>query len=432
MRKEEFHYLSTQPLTYGPKHHFFGFNDICPWSTTGRFMLALEVDFINRMPTRDDKATIGIIDLADNNKFCPVAETFAWNFQQGSRQQWIPGEFNKIIFNDRRKDRFVSVILDIESEEREILPLPIYALSPDGSFALTVNFARLYRLGGYGYPGVADPTRNDPIPETDGIYRLDLKTGCVDLIIPISAVAKLGDTLAVAKNQHQYLTHILFNRDGTRICFLHRWQLRDGGIYTRLITANPDGSELFCLAEGKLSHFDWRNSSQILIWGRHRPLISNLRRRGIFNRPIFKGLLSLARKSKGVFRRHRVLGDSYLLFTDKSGECKKVGVGVLTEDGHCSFSPDSRWILTDTYADEEGYRTLILYHWESGKRMDIGRFYSLPNDSYPKDWVLSEMRCDLHPRWNRDGTQVCFDSVHEGTRQLYVVNVEEIIKNEAW
>ena len=36
-------------------------------------------------------------------------------------------------------------------------------------------------------------------------------------------------------------------------------------------------------------------------------------------------------------------------------------------------------------------------------------------------------RCDLHPRFNREGTAVCIDSTHQGMmRQLYVVDVAEI------
>ena len=52
--------------------------------------------------------------------------------------------------------------------------------------------------------------------------------------------------------------------------------------------------------------------------------------------------------------------------------------------------------------------------------MDIGRFFA------PRE-LDGEIRCDLHPRWSRDGTQVCLDSVHEGTRQMYVVEVRDIV-----
>jgi hypothetical protein len=65
-------------------------------------------------------------------------------------------------------------------------------------------------------------------------------------------------------------------------------------------------------------------------------------------------------------------------------------------------------------------RTLILFHLASGRRIDIGRFYAPPELQGP-------VRCDLHPRWSRDGKMICFDSAHEGTRQVYVINATEIV-----
>ena len=35
----------------------------------------------------------------------------------------------------------------------------------------------------------------------------------------------------------------------------------------------------------------------------------------------------------------------------------------------------------------------------------------------------NDTRCDLHPRWNHKGDQVCFDGVIEGCRGLYSVSV---------
>lgn len=33
-------------------------------------------------------------------------------------------------------------------------------------------------------------------------------------------------------------------------------------------------------------------------------------------------------------------------------------------------------------------------------------------------------RCDLHPRWRPDGKQIGFNSVREGSRQVYVMDVK--------
>ena len=106
-------------------------------------------------------------------------------------------------------------------------------------------------------------------------------------------------------------------------------------------------------------------------------------------------------------------------------------IPIWTEDGHPSFSPSKRFILTDTYPDKNHRRTLILYDTKLKQKHILGKFYSLPNKKYSKDpnWDSSGMRCDLHPRWNRDGTKVCIDSVHEGYRGMYIIEVPKITKN---
>ena len=97
-----------------------------------------------------------------------------------------------------------------------------------------------------------------------------------------------------------------------------------------------------------------------------------------------------------------------------------MGKDVLDRDGHCSYSPDRKWVLTDCYpSSDDPHRTLVLYHAETDRRVDVGRFYSPPA-------VTGPIRCDLHPRWSRDGRTVCIDSVHEGTRQMHVIDVTPV------
>ena len=376
------------PITREPLHHFFGYYDKCPWSGSEKYMLVLEVDFMDRPPSPNDIVKIGLIDLRDY-RLNIIGTSKAWNWQQGCMAQWLPPKLDeRIVYNDRLGNRFVSIILDIEKNERRILPLPIYCVSHDGRYGLSLNFARLdHTRPGYGYKGVPDPYRNVPAPKEDGIFLMDLDSGEYELIISLAEIASYRHTSSMDNAIH-WFNHLLFNPSDSRFVFLHRWSRSRGGEhwYTRMFTSDRDGSEIYCVTDHEyVSHFDWRDSDHILAWARRYGL-----------------------------------GDHYYLFKDREDEVEIVGKGVLTENGHCSYSPDRKWILTDTYPDERGFQKIILYNVEKNFRIDLGEFYSLPN-------LRGEIRCDLHPRWSRDGRKICFDSTHEGSRQMYVINIEKIL-----
>ena len=203
----------VRAATRGPKHHFFGYYDKTCWDGSGRSMLCLEVDFIDRPPTAADSATVGVVDLAGDGRFRPLGRTRAWCWQQSTMLHWLPVPHATghvaarhpqpgtpyVIHNDRLAPgeeperpsahgwedppggdaRFVAVVRDaLTGAVVRTLPRPIYALSRDGRQAVTLNFARLqHQRPGYGYPGVPDPWRDVPEPEDDGIYWLDVENG---------------------------------------------------------------------------------------------------------------------------------------------------------------------------------------------------------------------------------------------------------------
>ena len=381
-------FSEARAVTSAPGHHFFGYYDKSPWDETGRYMLALETPFIHRPPTPEDRVTIGMVDLQDGNRWIPLAGTHAWNWQQGTMLRWLPTAPGRlIIYNAREGDRYVSVVRDVRSGDTRTLPMPVYAVSNNGRWAVTLNFSRVHRTRpGYGYTGAPDAWAHDPHPDADGIYWMDLETGAHRLIVSLAQIAAFRPDETMAGGQH-WFNHLQVNTDDSRFLFLHRWQVGSGR-RTRLFTANPDGADICCVSDHEMtSHFDWRDADHILAWARRRDI-----------------------------------GDRYFLFQDRSNEIELIGEGVLTTDGHCSYAPDRRWFLTDTYPDRQTQkRTLLLYRPEDGRRVDIGQFYSPPE-------ITGEIRCDLHPRWNRNGTQVCIDSVHEGERQMYVIDVGDIVK----
>nr|CAA9252441.1 FIG00581508: hypothetical protein [uncultured Armatimonadetes bacterium] len=384
---------AIRPVTSGPRFHFFGYYDKSPWDPSGRYLLALETGFMDRRPGPDDEAVVGLVDLhAGDGAFVPLASTRAWNWQQGCMFQWLPS--GQIIYNDREGDRFVAVMLDPQTGARRVLPRPIYAVQPGGRAALSLNFSRLFDVRpGYGYAGVPDPWADDLCPGDDGIYEMDLATGADRLILSLAEVAAMGERQPGMDTGKHRFNHIQFSPGGSRFAVLHRWTTTGTGspwrtrLFTAQLPAAGGATEPFCLSDHQMvSHYDWRDEDHLLAWARRAGL-----------------------------------GNRYFLFTDRTGETEVVGDGVLTVDGHCSFSPDRRHVLTDTYPDGDGNRTLLLWDVERKRRTDVGRFHGpTPSDG--------EIRCDLHPRWSRDGRQVCIDSIHEGgARQMYVLDLEGVL-----
>ena len=382
----EVHQLPVRAVTHGPNHHFFGYYDMLQWDATGRYMLGLETTFMDRPPEPKDPAVIGLIDTENDYRWQPLTETHAWNWQQSTRLQWLASAPDcEIIYNDLTEDGFIAVIMDGHSGERRTLPRPVNIVSHDGTAALPLNFSRVHHFRpGYGYPGVDDPSINEPAPAEDGVFWMDTQTGENRLIVSFEQLVALEPRADFVGASH-WVNHLEISTDDQRCSILHRWTLPTGRWGTRLITANMDGSGLYLLNDHDMtSHYDWRDGSHIL-----------------------------------AFATHPLAGNRFYVFPDKSQEAELLGEMMPKDDGHCSYSPDRRWVLNDTYPDKQQLRTLMLYEVAADRRIDLGKFYSPAREP-------SQLRCDLHPRWNRDGTRICFDGVHEGSRQIYLVDVGEV------
>lgn len=431
----------------GPRHHFFGFHDLIAFNKSDDKILSLEVDVINHPPLPGEKARVGYVNLS-NHDFVSLGTTNAFNYPQGARQQWISDEM--FIVNNQIGEKWGADIYDVSLGCKiDSFEATCHSLSKDGKKAFGLNYSRLYRLGGYGYTGIDDFSVDENIPLDDGIYITDLVSKETKLLVSIMDVASCGEELNTIKDCQHYLTHICVSPNNLRLAFLHRFILPDGGLRTRLMTIGIDGTGLRCLAEGFLSHFDWKDSDTLFIYGRLNTAVDNLRTCAIFNSPVFSDLAKNVKKIIRPFFRKSMSGKmSFMLIEDSlNGEIKKVAEGIITSDGHPMFSPiNNNLIICDTYPSEDKCRELFLYDFKLNKKMEIGRFRMLdelvdesmsdqyllgvePNvlrnvvSPYALGFTRSGLHCDLHPRWNFSGTKIAFDSIHEGTRQIYVCKV---------
>jgi hypothetical protein len=243
---------------------------------------------------------------------------------------------------------------------------------------------------GYGYAGVPDPQREAQAPDNAGIWKMDMETGRQTLLLSFADAEKIPYSGGYSRGAKHWFNHLLFNTDGSRFLFLHRWRgEKEGKSWaTRMFTADPDGRNLHVLdPHGKTSHFVWRDARHVMAWAWHPS--------------------------------H---GDRFYLYHDRTDEVEVVGENEMTVNGHNTYLPGTRdqWVLNDTYPDKQRLQHPYLYHLPTRRRLALGRFHSPP--AYQGEW-----RCDLHPSASRDGRWVSLDSTHGGSgRQVYLLDLQGI------
>lgn len=393
-------YVPARIITHGPKHHWFGYYDKLQFDPTNRFVLCMEVDFEGRSPLPEDEIKIGMIDLGNNDKWIDLGTSKAWGWQQGCMLQFVPGSDSMVIWNDRIDNRFVSHLFNIYSKKEKILPFAIYALSPDGIHAVTTDFERIQDTRpGYGYAGIPDPNKNDFAPNNSGIYLCNLQTGEKKLIITYHQMVEMpaladDDANADRSTQKNWFNHLLFNTDGSRFIFLHRWKAQSkkdvGGFATLMYTSDLQGKNIKLVDPSNYtSHFIWKNKNQIAAW-----------------------------------TRQPSHGNGFYVFTDgKPNETYVLNQEKMPVNGHNTYLPNNKnWILNDSYPDKDRFQHVYLYNTETDIKIPIGDFYA--PEAYKGEW-----RCDTHPRSSNNGKMVCIDCpVENGGRQLVLMDISKIIK----
>jgi hypothetical protein len=363
---------------------FFGYYDKSPWDKTDRYMLSIRVKNAYTSVAPNEPAEILLIDIENNISYEILTTTNVWNVQQGCMLQWLGPNFDDtIIFNDFQNGQYCSTVMNVHTKEKRTLPMPVYSVSNDGRFALSLDFSRLHRLRpGYGYSNLDDITKDTKCPDEPCIYHLDIQSGKVKPLLNYTDFANF-ETRPEMKDAEHKINHIMLNQSGTRFMVLYRW-FCGSRKYTRLLTVACDGTDMFNLSDDDMtSHCCWKNDEEIL---------------------------SYAHKNHG--------GDGYYLLKDKTHEYKKMWADQLISDGHPSYSPEGTYIVTDTYPDRQRIANVYLIDSQTNDITVIARAFA----PFKYD---NDVRCDLHPRWNHKGNRICVDSVFEGHRGMYVVKLED-------
>ena len=410
-------------------HYFFGYWDKSPLDVKNNKLLACKADFIDRMPTAKDTLKIGYFDWKISKEFVEITDTRTWNWQQGCMLQWLGDSETQIIYNDLVNNKFVTVIFDLVTHLKTVLPLAYYSSSSDGTFLLCIDNERhAWFRSSYSYQGIRNEQKNVPYLPEDGIWSIDVKSKTSNKIISLHQL-RYFKPLSNMEGAIHYLEHLLINPINNRFVFLHRWETTDGGIYARLFSANVDGSDIYLLNDsGRMSHNCWKDDKNIVGWGGLKNPINSLRKYKRISKYVLKPLMPIYRKYIGgdsVQGNNKlsslINGDSYLYFTDQTTLNKRLTSPELVRDGHPSFSPARPSIMvTDTYPKKRDNYKQDLILFDMDKNVLIKKFQF----DHPPDLALSGTRCDLHPKWSKDGSYISIDTLHSEFRSMILFKVD--------
>ena len=410
----------------GKDAHFFGYFDICPWSDDGDALLCHRVVSSNAYLTPSDSVEVGVFLKDGPPEFQPISTTGACNWQQGSMLRWCGGSSERLIFNDFDEAGYCARLMRRSGGDVKRIGAPVYDVSRDGRYGLSISPERLwYTRRSYAYGRQPTARWSTSIVDGDALRIVDLET---DVVRPLVDVRTLAEHQQVAsmENALHWVDHPLFSPDGARVAFFHRWLTPTGSFLTRLYSCSVGGEDLFMYPDGGMySHLTWRDSDRFVVFA--RPPGRDIRTDGS-DKSLRKRLISLGipvyRKLRGLGvvqkLRNRMFNDRYLQFSVGSGTSRVVAPNC-TVDGHPSFCPTAPDVmLTDTYPDKRGLQHLMLVNAVTGA------FFTLARLPVPRGLDNSSPnRCDLHPRWSRDGQRICIDSMHTGVRQIYVIELQE-------
>ncbi len=372
-------------------HYFFGYYDRCPWNHDQTLHLVLKVAQATRLPVPGETAEVGVVDRGGH--YQGLAETRAWCHQQGSMTLWLPHRPGCFIFNDYDVERrqLLARIYDLHRGLVGAYDRPVYAMSPDGRWGVSLNFGRIPRRG-YSYAEASLSRDEHPDYDAEGLFLIDMHSGASRLLVSYRQMMALHPVPYELDDVYVWLNHAIFNCDSSRILWLFRhchnplapaWK-------THMFTVGVDGAELLC----PLPHFYWNGMISHQIWGR-------------------------TPREVLIDARWRTTNADYVVFDERQLPLRATliskGMGPF---GHTIFSPDGTWLLADTYSDENSNQHLALVNPADGSLEEIGLFRHYQPQGY-----CGDARCDLHPRWSRDGRTITVDSIHNYERGIYMLEL---------
>lgn len=362
----------------GGQESFFGYYDRSPESLDGYILsYLLNGGSTSKKPNCDEPIMLAVFP-PDGEEPIYALPISSYNWQQGARAQWVSKDLFMVNDYDKEHHRYVSRLVSKQDfSVKRIYDYPVQdAFST--KFFLSVNYRRLATLRpDYGYTNMRLLNERELRDLSgDGIWRIDFETGEGRLIVSLKSLCDMSPNPDFSAAYHK-VNHVMISPHGDKFIFLHRMVL-DGRRFDRLVLADSERGEVKILNNsGMVSHCTWVDNET---------------------------LVGYMRSPDGH--------DGYWVVNVQAASFERFADGRLDcyGDGHPHANGDM--FVTDTYPDKARMQKLILANWRTGEINEIGEFYH--GFEYK-----AECRCDLHPRLSPDGRRVYFDSVFDGKRRLY-------------
>lgn len=418
-------------ITDGSRPVIHRFYDTSPISPSGRYIALNEFPFEDHLPTASDSGSVFVIDLS-NGKEVFRDNTSAWDTQLGAHAQWGETD-NELYFNFRGDDGLPCARrVNLETGAGETLKSPVYMISPDGTTNAAPSVEKLCLVQpGYGLimPDV-EAFRHTGAPADDGLFVSDTRTGERRLLLSLREIWDSFPEAFAGLDPQQgglYGFHVKWSPDGNRLMFIVRWLPKDA-IARRtknfLITCDKNGQQLHMPVDSDRwqggHHPNWCPDSETIVM--------NLRFTSMPRKVVKMALL--AEKALRRIKLKMPIQPNPMKFATFrfDGTQLRPVIGRELGSGHPTFSPDSRFLLSDAYpyedvTQQDGTVPLRIINLSDGSMKCAVRIHCKPAYNGPN----AEFRVDPHPAWHNRSGMVAFNACPNGMRAVYIADFSGLL-----
>lgn len=328
------------------------------------------------------KYPIGIraVDLKTGQEV-NLIDSVAYTWQQGARSQWLDN--STIIFNVLKDNKYKALVYSLS--DRAIVKEFEYPVQDAylKDYFLSINYSRIMALRpDYGYRSLPIPSETElERLDDNGIWYVSYENGESRLLYTLQEITAIEPKSVFDVSLHK-VNHLMIKPDGKGFIFIHRWY-KGKRRFDRLMYS--DFRTMKVLADDEMvSHMCWVDDNTVFGYLRY----------------------------KGK--------DGYYFININTGKftsCVKM-TELAMGDGHPTVYRE--WIVFDTYPDKSRMQHLYLYNIKTCELFPLLELHHGVR-------YIGECRCDLHPRFSKDGKYVFFDTVYSGKRTLCYIDISRIV-----